>query len=312
MDIIEHMLAAGRLALELSLYLMLPITVVMGGMMKALENKGLLAMLSALLSPITRCFGASGLSIIGLSKMLFVSSIAPIPTLQKLDTLEQDQRKLAASLALVLTLTQANVSFPMIAYGLDIGFVLLSSLVGGVVASAITYYGLTRHILVGPIDDQVKANEAVTVPNKTLFQSLNEGGMEGMKIAINMIPMLIITLFLMAILKDLHAIEWLTRAMAPAFSLLGLPEASALPVITKYIAGGTAYMGVMVDQIEQGVISAKDLNIIAGLASNPVDLVGITIFSVLGPRINVIFRYALAGACIGLLVRASMHVIWFS
>lgn len=310
MDIITHMLTAGRLALELSLYLILPITVIMGGMMKALENKGLLSLISSLLSPLTRCFGASGLSMIGASKMLLVSSVAPIPTLQKMDSLEHDKRKLAASLALILTVTQANVSFPMIAYGLDIGFVLMSSLVGGLVASMVTYYVLTRHFVAEPILSQAASKQ--TLPPKRLFQSLNEGGMEGMKIAINTIPMLIITLFLMAILKELHAIEWLTKFMAPVFSVLGLPEASALPILTKYIAGGTAYMAVMVDQMKQGAITANDLNIIAGLASNPVDLLGITIFSVVGPRISSIFRYALAGACIGLAFRAAMHIIWFA
>lgn len=313
MEIIEHMMSAGRLALELSLYVMLPITVVMGGLMKVLENKGVLGLISKLLTPITQLFGAAGLSIIGLSKMLFVSSVAPLTTLQKLDLQELDRRKLAASLALILSLTQANVSFPLIAYGLDIGFVLMSSLVGGVVASAVTFYGLTRHLSSDPVSDLSYGDSpSSTASSKSIFQSLNEGGMEGMKIAINTIPMLVITLFLLAILKQIHAIEWLTGLLSPFFSLIGLTDAAALPIITKYIAGGTAYLGVMVDQIEQGIISAKDVNVIAGLASNPVDLVGIAVFSVIGPRIGQIFRYALAGACVGLAIRAMMHIFWFS
>ncbi|WP_417553591.1 nucleoside recognition domain-containing protein [Marinomonas fungiae] len=313
MEIIEHMMSAGRLALDLSLYVILPITVVMGGLMKVLENKGVLGVISNLLTPVTKLFGATGLSIIGLAKMLFVSSVAPLTTLKKLDLQELDRRKLASSLALMLSLTQANVSFPLIAYGLDIGFVLISSLVGGVIASAVTYYLLTRNLSSDTVSDLTgNDSHGSTSASKDFFQSLNEGGMEGMKIAINTIPMLVITLFLLTVLKQIHVIEWLTGLLAPFFALIGLTDAAALPILTKYIAGGTAYLGVMVDQIEQGAINATDINIIAGIASNPVDLVGVALFSAIGPRISQVFRYALVGACFGLMVRAMLHIAWFA
>ena len=312
MDYIGHMLSSGRLALDLALYLMLPITVIMGGIMAVFDHRGVLKKISTVLSPVCALFGASGLSLIALSKILFVSSVAPLPTLGKLDQQEQDNRKLAASLALVLTATQGNISYPMVAYGLDLSVLLSSSLIGGILASAVTYYvfaaGLEKDVVkVPPVSEH-----GVPAPRKTVVQSLSEGGMEGMKIAVNMIPMLIITLFLLAVLKELNVISWLTSFLSPAFSAIGLPSSAALPVITKYIAGGTAYMGVMIDQIEQGNISVRDINIIAGLASNPVDLVGIAIFSAIGPRIGKIFRIALMGAMVGLVARAIIHIVWFN
>ncbi|MCO4786352.1 MAG: nucleoside recognition family protein [Marinomonas atlantica] len=312
MDVIEHMLSSGRLALDLALYVMLPITVIMGSIMMVFDHRGVLKWLSDLLTPISNLFGASGLSLIALSKMLFVSSIAPLPTLNKLDIQERDNRKLAASLALVLTATQGNVSFPMIAYGLDFGVLLASSIIGGVLASAITYYLFAAKLSSDFQKNTPDCSAPISRPRKTVVQSLSEGGMEGMKIAVNMIPMLTVTLFLLAVLKELNAIQWLTECLSPAFSAIGLPSSAALPVITKYIAGGTAYMGVMIDLIEQGSMTVRDINIIAGLASNPVDLVGVAVFSAIGPRIGKIFRYAIMGAVIGLIARALIHIYWFS
>ena len=97
MDFIENIQNSGRLAIDLVLYLMLPITVVMGGLMKVIENKGILAWLSVKLSAVTHTFGASGLSVIASIKMLFVSSVAPFPTLAKIDLMEQDQRRRTGS-----------------------------------------------------------------------------------------------------------------------------------------------------------------------------------------------------------------------
>lgn len=310
MDFIENIQYSGKLAIDLVLYLMLPITVVMGGLMKVFENKGVLVWLSIKISRITNSFGASGLSLVAAIKMLFVSSIAPFPSLAKLEILEPDPRKLAASIALVLTMTQGNASFPLIAYGINIWVLLASSIIGGVIASWITYYLLMRNVFIP--DCQIEPLETSQPVKKSIIQSLSEGGAEGMKIAINMLPMLVITLFILTLLKDFQVISVISEWLAPVFAILGLPGAAVIPIITKYIAGGTAYLGVIIEQVEQGALSVKDLNIIAGLASNPVDLVGLALFSAIGPRIGRIFRYALVGACVGLLVRAVIHIVWFS
>lgn len=310
MDFFNQIISSGKSAVDMVLYLMLPITVVMGGIMKVLENKGILYKVSNALSYVTRWFGASGLSVIALFKMLFVSSVAPLSTLTKLEQYELSRRKLAASLVLVLTATQANVSFTMIGYGLNIYVLLFTSIVGGVAGAAFTFYVVTRH---WPIDDHTTTSfEPSYDRQKSIVQSLSEGGLEGMKIAINMLPMLIITIFLMSILKTIHAIDGLTWVLGPIFGVLGLPESAVLPVITKYVAGGTAYMGVMVEQLEQGIMTARELNIISGLASNPMDLVGMAIFAAIGPRIAGVFRAVVIGTVFGLLIRALIHILWFN
>ncbi len=309
MEFITNIESSGRLAIDLVLYLMLPITVVMGGLMKVLENKGLLAWLSVKLSKVTHSFGASGIGVIASIKILFVSSVAPFPALIKVDTMEPDQRKVAATIALVMTMTQGNISFPLIAYGLNIWVLLFSSLVGGIIASAFTYYVLMRDV--SPSANSIDVVEKGPTVKKTIVQSLSDGGMEGMKIAIGMLPMLIITIFILTILKDLNVIAFMTDLLAPAFQAIGLPGAAVLPIITKYVAGGTAYLGVIIDQAQHGTLSPRDLNIIAGLASNPLDLVGLALFSAIGPRIGKVFRYAILGALLGLLVRAVIHLVWF-
>jgi hypothetical protein len=92
---------------------------------------------------------------------------------------------------------------------------------------------------------------------------------------------------------------------------VGLPGIAVLPIATKYLAGGTAMMGVAMNLIKEGSLSALDLNRIAGFMINPLDLVGISVLLAAGPRVKEIARPAIAGAVVGILIRGVLHLVLF-
>ena len=107
------------------------------------------------------------------------------------------------------------------------------------------------------------------------------------------------------------SIELLTALLAPVLALVDLPESTVLPIVTKLIAGGTAMMGVTIDLLNQGAMTATDLNRIAGFIINPFDVAGVAILMAAGRRVSAIARPAVYGALVGTLVRGVLHLIIF-
>ncbi len=310
-QIIDLILESGRSGLDMALYILLPIMVIMLSLMKLLDAKGVLSWVSNKLAPVTRIFGVPGLGIFAMLKLLFVSFAAPIATLALMDRNGTSKRFIASTMAMVLAMSQANASFPLAAVGLNLGVTLATSLVGGLAAAAFTYYLLTRNLDTGNQAETEVHSASEELKNKTVMQILTEGGNEGLKIVVGMVPMLILALFLVNVLKATGAIALLSAALAPALALIGLPEATVLPLVTKFIAGGTAFMGVTIDLMNQGLISVQDLNRMAGFATNPMDVLGVAIFAAAGARVSSIMRYAVYGGLFGMLLRGVLHLIIF-
>lgn len=306
---ISLVLESGRTGLDMALYILLPIMVVMLALMKLLEAKGILGFIANKLAPLSHVFGIPGLGIFAMLKLLFVSFAAPIPSLVLMEKGGTSRRHIAATLAMVMAMSQANASFPLSAVGLDLGFALISSLLGGLSAAAFTYYILCRRL--PPEHDHEQFVEQATKQNQSIMQTLMEGGQEGVKIVINMIPMLILALLLVNLLKACGAIDALSTLFAPALLFVGLPEAAMLPIITKFIAGGTAFTGVTIDLINQGLLSPQDLNRMAGFALNPLDIAGVAVFATVGKRLGSIVSYSVYGALFGLSLRGALHLVVF-
>lgn len=308
-QLVTLILDSGRSGLDMGLYILLPIMVVMLALMKLLDAKGVLSWISNLLAPVTRFFGIPGLGIFAMLKMLFVSFIAPVATFALMDKNGTSRRYIAATLAMVLAMSQANATFPLSAVGLNLGVTLITSLIGGLAAAAFTYFLLTRHI-----NDDV-AEEVIVQrqpeEKKTVIQILGAGGKEGMQLVFDMLPMLILAIFLVNVLKETGAIAVISSALAPTLALIGLPEATVLPLVTKFIAGGTAYMGVTIDLINQGAITAAELNRMSGFATNPLDIVGVAVYAAAGKRVGQVVRYAVYGGIFGMLLRGILHLMIF-
>src|SRR5574343_2087249 len=144
--LIDIILKAGRSAVELALFILLPVMVVMLSFMRLLEARGALDWAVSRLAPLLKPFGLTGLGVFAALQINFVSFAAPIATLSMMEQRGASDRHLAATLAMVMAMAQANVSMPMAALGIQLGPTLLGSLLGGLLAAAITYHGFARHL----------------------------------------------------------------------------------------------------------------------------------------------------------------------
>jgi spore maturation protein SpmB len=123
--------------------------------------------------------------------------------------------------------------------------------------------------------------------------------------------MLILAIFLVNILKSTGAIAVLEKSLAPLFGMIGFPAVAVLPLATKYLAGGTAMMGVTLNLLKEGAITVQEMNRMAGFMINPCDLVGVAVLISAGNRCASVARPAIAGAAVGILLRGCLHLLIF-
>lgn len=309
--LVDIILKAGRSAVELSLFVLLPVMVVMLALMRILEARGVVDRLVAWLAPLLRPFGLTGLGVFAALQINFVSFAAPLATLTMMEQRGASDRHLAATLAMVFAMTQANTSFPMVTMGLHLGPTLLFSLLGGLAAAAATYYLLGRHLSAteAPMDETLQ--HRVAKDPKGVLDVINHAGAEAFKIAVGAIPMLVLSLVVVTALRQFGAIDLLTRGLTPLLLLLGIDPALILPTLTKYLAGGTAMMGVMDEMLRNGQASAALLNASAGFLIHPFDVPGVAVLISAGPRVARVWKVAALGACVGIGARTLGHALLY-
>jgi spore maturation protein SpmB len=310
MDImIDVILRAGRSAVELSLFVLLPVMVVMLSLMRLLEARGALDWLVARLAPWLRPFGLTGLGVFAAVQINFVSFAAPVATLAMMEQRGTSDRHLAACLAMVLAMAQANASFPLTAMGLRFGPVLCLSLLGGLLAAAVTYHGFGRRLDASEqlLDETLR--HPIAADAKGVLDTINRAGAEALKIAVGAIPMLVLSLVVVTALRAVGALDALTRLLAPFLVLLGIDPALILPALTKYLAGGTAMMGVFDDMLRAGSATPDLLNRSAGFLIHPLDLPGVAVLISAGRRVAGVWKPAVLGAAVGIAARTLAHVL---
>jgi spore maturation protein SpmB len=284
--------------------------VVMMALMKLLEAKGVLAFVAKVLTPILKPFGVPGIGVFAILQSLLVSFAAPVATLSIMEADGTPTRKIAATLAMVLTISQANVVFPMLTVGLNLWIVLLTSLIGGVVASTVTYYYFARSK-----DNEVSEPKVEVVSTSSssfgVLGNLVEGGYEGVQLALRSIPILVLTICLVNALRAIGVITFLVWSLSPILNQMHLPGIAVLPIATKFLAGGTAMMGISIPLVQEGAISSLEFNRLAGLVINPLDLVGVAVLISAGPRVASVAKPAILGAIVGILVRTVLHFVIF-
>jgi spore maturation protein SpmB len=309
--LIEVILKAGRAGVELALFILLPITVVMLSIMRLLEARGLLDWLVARLAPLLRPFGLTALGVFAALQISLVSFAAPISTLAMMDQRGVSKRHLAATLAMVMAMAQANVSLPMAAMGLAFGPLIMLSVAGGLIAAAVTWYGFGRRLESREelIDESLKHPHAEDA--KGVLDVINRAGAEAFRISIGAIPMLVLSLVVVHGLRSVGAIDGLTRLLSPLLGFLAIDPMIVLPALTKVLAGGTAMMGVMDELTRAGQVSASFINQSAGLLINPLDIPGVAILISAGRRVAEVWKAAACGAIIGILARTVGQVAIF-
>lgn len=310
-EFIQLILTSGKSAVNLALYILLPVLVLMMGLMEIFVQRGLLYRVSRLLSPALSIFGIPGIGIFAMLQILLVNFAAPLATfiiMEKDGTISK--RKIAATLAMVLTMSQANAVFPLAIVGLNVPITILSSILGSILAASATYYLFSKKSET-PDNTTSELRLETTYEKKGLLKVFLEGGENGMQMALKAIPILVFAIFIVNILKVVGAINVIQGWLSPLFQQFNLPSITILPILTKYLAGGTAMMGVTMDLIQKKMMTGLDLNRIAGFMINPLDMVGVAFFISAGPRVASVLKPAMLGAIIGILFRAVFHVVYF-
>jgi spore maturation protein SpmB len=307
--LIHTILESGRAAVEFALFVMLPIMVVMLVLMRLAEAWGWLDKLVDKLSPALRPFGLGGLGVFAALQINLVSFAAPVSTLSIMAQRGVSDRHIAATLAMVLAMAQANASFPMAAMGLNLGTTLLLSVLGGLVAASATYHLLGRQLsdAEGAIDTHL-SHRTADGPKGTL-DVINAAGAEAFKIAVGAIPMLVISLVLVGVLRDIGATDWLVSSLTPALVACGIDPVVVVPALTKYLAGGTAMLGVVDGLHRSGQFDAGLINAYAGLLLSPFDLPGLAVLMSAGPRVARVWKPAALGALLGIALRMVGHAV---
>jgi len=307
--LIDIILKSGRSAIELSLFVLLPVMVVMLSLMRLLEARGVLDWLVVRLAPLLKPFGLTGLGVFAALQINFVSFAAPMATLTMMEQRGASDRHIAATLAMVFAMAQANATFPMLTMGLDFATTMLFSLIGGLVAAAATYHFFGRGLSAeeAGLDDTL--SHPVAESAKGVLDVINRAGAEAFKIAVGAIPMLVLSLVVVMALKRFGAIDLLTQVLTPLLAMLSIDPALILPSLTKYLAGGTAMMGVMDDMRRAGQISAELLNASAGFLISPFDIPGVAVLISAGRRVAAVWKPAALGACLGIAMRTAGHAL---
>jgi len=307
----DIILRSGKSGVELAMFVLLPIMIVMLTIMRMLEAKGVLEWMVKRVSPMLAPFGLAGLGVFALLQTSFVGVAAPVATLAMMDKGGSSPRHIAATLAMVFSLAQANVVFPMAAFGLNTSISLAVSVVAGIVAAAVTYHVFARHLPGEDLLPEPKVDHPSAEGAKGILAVINRAGAEALGIAVGAIPLLVLALVLVNIIRDAGIISYLEAALRPVFVSINIPSDSILSIITKYIAGGSAMMGVTVDLMNAGQISVTDLNRLAGFLIHPFDIAGVAILISAGPRVAAVVRPAILGAVVAILMRSVVHFLVF-
>lgn len=308
MDIIGIIMSAGKASVDVALYTLIPVMVVMLIIMKYLEQKGVLDAVVRIMSPLLRPFGITGLAIFALIQLNFVSFAAPLAALAIMEKRGTSDRHLAATLAMLFAMGQGNVFYPLIPFGLHWGNTLLISIIGGLAAAAFTYR-LTGRKLSSVAESRPEEDIQDGKASQGLIAVINGAGSDAIRLALGSVPMLVLSLTVVGLLKAGGAIEALTSLLSPLLAVFNISDVYVMPALTKFLAGGTAYYGVMTDIIHKGLMTPQQINASAGFLIQTFDLPGIGIFLGIGSRFVRLFRYALPGALIGILIRGIIHVL---
>lgn len=307
----EIILRSGKSGVELAFFVFLPVMVVMLTVMRLLEARGVMDWLTARLSPLLHPLGLPDLGIFALIQILFVSFAAPVATLTMMDRGGTSRRHIAASLAMVLSCAQANVVFPMSAVGLNGMATILISGLCGILGALLTYHLFARKLDNEELLPEPRPAHPVAENTRSVLTVINRAGREAIEISVGAVPMLILALLLVNLLQSGGVVALLEPLLAPLFSLFDLPSSALLPIVTKFIAGGTAMMGVAMDFMQNGLLSAEQFNRLSGFLIHPFDIVGIAVLISAGPRVASVVRPALYGAAIAILLRTLLHGLLF-
>lgn len=313
--IIDMILESGARGIDLSLYLILPIMVTMMAIMNVLEEKNVLNKVAMFFAPLLLIFGLPGLGVFALIQILFISFAAPVATLKVMEMRSSiSDARIAATLAAILVMAQANASFPLVAVGLNLPINIFTSIVAGLLASFIAFKICVKMDLHHPINEPVTNSDVLDEnkqSKKSIISLLFKGGEDGLQITLKSIPPLILAILMVKIFEMAGIINVLETIMSPLLTRIGIPGIAVLPIVTKFIAGGTAMMAILLDLMRDNMMNVSELNRMAGFTLNPLDPVGLAVLMATGPRVAKVAKPAIFAAIIGIIFRGIVHIVIF-
>ena len=152
---------------------------------------------------------------------------------------------------------------------------------------------------------------AALYKKESTYDLLLEGGAQGLKLVVRILPALIFLLTAVQMLKASGAVEILSQLLSPLFSFLGIPPETAMLVLIRPISGSAA-LAIGADLMAQyGVDSQIARTVAVMLGSTETTFYTISVyFSAAGIRKT---RYALPAALFADMVgftMASWSVRW--
>lgn len=310
--VLSVILDSGQRVVNLALFTLIPIMTVMMAFMRVLEDRGVIRWIAGALSAPMLLFGLPGIGVFAMLQLTFVSYAAPLATLKIIEgDTAISRRQLAATLAMIIAMSQSNALFPLSAVGLNLGVTLITSLLAGLAAASICYYGIGRKLPSQHASVEHLEEELPNPERRSLLALLSSGGEEGIQMVFKAFPLLLISLIFVNALSRAGAIDGLTVLLNPVFSRIGIPAVAVLPIFTKFVAGGTAMMGITIELIQDGLMSAADLNRIAGFIVNPYDIIGIAFYMTAGEGTRSVAKPAVLSAGIAIVLRGISHLIIF-
>lgn len=307
---LDILLASGKKGFELAFFVLMPIMVFMMAFMRVLDKKGFLRQVAIYAAPLLLLFGLPGLGVFAMLQILLVSFAAPVSTFRIMDQdFDISDRKVAATLAGIFCMSQANATFPLAVVGLDLGFTMLTSVLGCLVASFLTYRYFARHLpdhVEKAVEDEIKKEE-----KQKLVQIILVGAEEGFQLVLKALPLLVLAVLMVNVLKTIGAIKLIEQVFSPVLSLVGISGSAVLSIVTKYIAGGTAMMGATMPMIQEKTMTVVELNKIAGFTINTFDPVGVAVLASSGKRIAAFVVPAAKGALVAIALRGIIHLVAF-
>jgi len=283
--------------------------VVMLTIMRLAEAAGLLDALTRFLAPLLRPFGLTGLSIIALLQVSFISFAAPIATLATMERQGASDRHLATTFAMVLAMGQANVVFPMAALGLDVGRFLAISVLGGLVAATTTYHIVGRQLPNKGPNGEVVVGKTDLENTRGILAIINRAGGEAFRIATGSIPIMALSLSIIAAVRAVGGMDGLNWLLSPPLDWLGIDPRLIAPTLSKYLGGGVAALGAMAEQQAAGEIDVRFVNRAAAWLVHPLDLPGVAILVTAGSRVAKLWVVASLGASVGIVARILIGLI---
>ena len=147
---------------------------------------------------------------------------------------------------------------------------------------------------------------------ESTYDLLLEGGAEGLKLVIKILPALVFLLTAVQMLKASGAVALLSQLLSPLFSFLGIPPETAMLVLIRPISGSAALAVGSELMAQYGVDSPVGRTVAVMLGSTETTFYAISVyFGAAGVRKT---RYTVFAALLADFVgffMASMTVRWF-